>query len=94
MSNLTKMSWTSVYLTSLQLEVFYKVTGSEAATRSILHPVYDGSNGLKWKIFSERVNLENKDLNEVECPETIVKKCQEPMDLDLVINEIQNKQFL
>ena len=88
------MSWTSVYLTSLELEVFYKVTKAKQLQDRILHAVYDGPNGLKWKMFSERVNLENNDLNEVECPETIVKKCQEPMDLDLVMNEIQNKQFL
>jgi len=31
---------------------------------------------------------------EVQCPETIVRKGEELMDLDLVISEIQNKLFL
>ena len=37
------------------------------------------------KISVKRVNLENNNLNEVECPETIVRKDEEPMDLDLVV---------
>ena len=93
-NDLAKMPWTSLYLTSLELEGFVEVTEAKQLQDRILHAVYDGPNGLKWKKFSERVHSENNDLNEVQCPETVVRKYEEPMDLDLVINEIQNKLFL
>ena len=92
-NDLAKMAWTSLYLTSLELEGFGEVTETKRPEDQILHAVYDGPSGLKWKNFSERVNSD-KNLNEVQCPETIVRKGEEPMDLDLVINEIQNKLFL
>ena len=93
-SELAKTPWTSLYLTSLELEGCGEVIQAKQLQDRILHSVYYGPSGLKWKNISERVNSENNELSEVQWPETIVRKEEEPMDLDLVINEIQNKLFL
>ena len=59
---------------------------------------YHGPNGLKAndcsvfdgdEAFAETAS--SVDLTETECPETIVRKEEELMALDLVINGIQNK---
>jgi len=34
----------------------------------------------------------NTNINSVECPEVVVRK-EEPMDIEYVINELQNKLF-
>ena len=44
--------------------------------------------------ISVKVNSENNDLNDVQCPESIVGKGEEIMDLDFIIKESQNKLFL
>ena len=76
MSDLAKMPWTSLYLTSLEMDSFGEIAEAKQLQERILHSVYDGPNGLKWKNFSERVNSENNDFNEVQCPETIVRKAK------------------
>ena len=35
----------------------------------------------------------NVDPIEVQCPENVVRKEEKPMDLDLIINDIQNKFY-
>ena len=81
-SELPKFPWTSMYLTSLELE------DCEEDLRSrILYAIYHGPNGLKSKDSSVCEV-------EVQCPETVVRKEEQPMDLDFVINEIQNKIYI
>ena len=53
--------------------------------------LYYGPNGLKFKEYNNDAEM---DQLEVECPETIVRKEEEMMDLDIVINHIQNKHCL
>ena len=50
----------------------------------ILYALYYGPCGLIRKDFSYQQA-------EVECPERVARKEEELMDLDLVINDIQNK---
>ena len=80
-SELPKTPWTSIYLASLELDVFQQGDGLQSR---ILHALYYGPNGLKWKDFGDQQET-------VECPERVVRKEEEPMDLDLIINDIQNK---
>ena len=70
-TELAKMPWTSIYLTSLELGV---VQGDDLQSR-ILYALYYGPNGLKWKDFGDQQE-------ETECPEIVVRKKEEPMDLD------------
>ena len=49
--------------------------------------IHDGPNGLKSKDFSDQKA-------EIECPEQVVRKDEEPMEIDSVINDIQNKLCL
>ena len=84
-TELPKFPWTSMYLTSLELS-----QGEDLKSR-ILYTLYYGPNGLKFKDYNNDVEM---DQLEVECPETIVRKEEEPMDLDIVINHIQNKLCL
>ena len=81
-TELPKFPWTSIYLTSLELS-----PGQDLKTR-ILHALYYGPNGLKTKDDDFDVPM---DLLEVKCPEAIVRKEEEPMDPDIVVNAIQNK---
>ena len=46
-SDLAKMPWTSLYLTSLELEGFCEVAEAKQPQDRILHAVYDGPNGHK-----------------------------------------------
>ena len=80
-SDLPKMPWTSIYLASLEVDVFQQ--GDDLQSR-ILYALYYGLNGLKWKDFGDQQET-------IECPERVVRKDEEPMDLDLIINDIRNK---
>ena len=75
------MPWTSIYLASLELDVFQQ--GDDLQSR-ILYALYYRPNGLKWKDFSDQRET-------IECPERVVRKDEQPMDFDLIINDIQNK---
>ncbi|KAJ7382804.1 hypothetical protein OS493_032765 [Desmophyllum pertusum] len=88
-TELPKFPWTSIYLTSLELEGFSEIVQPKQLQDRILYAIYYGPNGIKWKDSSDRDNTEN--IEPVQCPETIVRKDEEPMELDFVINEIQNK---
>ena len=80
-SELPKMPWTSIYLASLELDVFQQ---GDDLQSPILYALYCGPNGLKWKDFGDQQET-------IECPERVVRKDEEPMDLDLIINDIQNR---
>ena len=93
LTELPKFPWTTIYLTSLELEH----CDNDIKNR-VLCALYYGPNGLKCndcnsfeddKSYDETAII--VDPIEVECPETIMRKKEEKMDLDLVINEIQNK---
>ena len=81
-TELPKLSWTSIYLTSLEL-----VDYGELEDR-ILYAIYHEPCGLKCKDPSA-VEIDSE--VEVQCPERVVRKDKQPMDLDLIINDIQNK---
>ena len=49
----------------------------------ILYAIYYGPNGLKWKDFGDQQET-------IEYPER-GRKDELPMDLDLIINDIQNE---
>ena len=90
------MPWTSLYLTSLELEHHV-----EDMKKRVLYALYHGPCGLKCKDFNEMEAREddnaekvtNVDPAEVQCPENIIRKEEKGMDLDYVINEIQNKFY-
>ena len=80
-TELPKLPWTSIYLTSLELEDY-----GELEDR-IRYAIYYGPYGLKCKDPSAmRIDSQV----EVQCTETVVRKEEQPMDLDLIINNIQN----
>ena len=79
-NELLKMPWTSIYLASLELDVFQ--LGDNLQSR-ILYAVYYSPNGLKWKDFRDQEET-------TERPERVVRKDKQPMDLNLIINDIQN----
>ena len=81
-TELPKLPWTNIYLTSLELEVY-----GELEDR-ILHGIYYGPCGLKCKGPS---TVEIDSQVELQCPERVVRKDEQPMDFDLIINDIQNK---
>ena len=77
-----KMPWTSIFLASLEVDGF----DGDIKSR-VLRAIHDGPNGLKSKDFSDQKA-------EIECPEQVVRKDEEPMEIDSVINDIQNKLCL
>ena len=81
-SELPKMPWTNVFLTSLEVDGF----DGDIKSR-VLCAIHDGPNGLKSKDFSDQQA-------DIECPEQVVRKDEEPMEIDSVINDIQNKLCL
>ena len=50
----------------------------------ILRTTHDGPNELKSKDFSDQQA-------EIECPEQVVRKDEQPMEIDSVINKIHTK---
>ena len=98
-AELPKLPWTSVYLTSLELDSVGEIIQPRQLQERILHALYYGPCGLKCKDFNEMEarkdhNVEgagNVDSTEVKCPENIMRKEEKLMDLDYVISEIQNK---
>ena len=71
--------WTSMFLSSLELDGF----DGDLQSR-ILRATHDGPNGLKSKDFSDQQA-------EIEYPEQVVKKDEQPMEIDSVINDIHTK---
>ena len=91
-----KLPWTSLYLTSLELEHY-----DEDMKERVLYALYYGPCGIKTNDFcsveihkdESAEEVMNVDLTEVQCPENVVRKEEKLMDLDYVINEIQNKFY-
>ena len=81
-TELPKLPWTSIYLTSLELEDYGDLEDR------ILYTIYYGPCGLKCKDLSA---MEVDSQVEVHCPETVVRKDEQPVDLDLIINDIQSR---
>ena len=75
------LSWTSIYLASLELDVVQQ--GDDLQSR-ILYALYYGPNGLKWKDFGDQQET-------IECPGRVARKDEQPMDLDLIIYDIQQR---
>ena len=91
LTELPKLPWTSLYLTSLELENY-----DEDMKERVLYALYYGPCGIKKNDFDEMEaradeNVMNVDPTEVQCPENVVRK--EEKRMDYVINEIQNKFY-
>ena len=96
LTELPKLPWTSLYLTSLELE-----NHDEDMKERVLYALYYGPCGLKTNDFS-RVEIHkddntdevmNVDQIEVQCPENVVRKEKKLVDLDYVISEVQSKFY-
>ena len=77
MSELPKFPWTSVYLTSLlplELEGVSETAQPKQLQDRILYAVYYGP-----KVSVTGTIPENKEPEEVQCPETIARKEEQPM---------------
>ena len=96
-AELPKFPWTSMYLTSLEFEDFGEKVQAEQLQDRILYAVYYGPNGLKTNDFNgmevrkDRNTDEVMNVDPIECPENVARKEEKLMDLDLIINDIQNK---
>jgi len=96
LTQLPKLPWTTIFLTSLELEHY-----DQEMKERVLHALYYGPCGLKTNDFSsveihKDDNAEefiNVDPTEVKCPENIIRKKEKPLDLDYVSNEIQSKFY-
>ena len=92
LTELPKLPWTNLYLTSLELEDIKE---------RVLYALYYDPCGLKTNDFSSAEihkgdNTEEVmkvDSTEVQCPENVVRKEEKLMDLDNVISEMQNKFY-
>ena len=91
------MPWTSLYLTSLELEGFGEIVAIAFCIPFIaVQMVFSKTNDFSRMEVREHHNADEVTNNhpiEVQCPENVVRKEEELMDLDLVINEIQNKFY-
>ena len=96
LTELRKFPWSSTYLTSLELEHC-----CDQNVKNHSFALYYGPNGLRGndcivfdgdEAFDETAS--RVDPTGTECPETILRKNQELMDVDLVINVIHNKPCL
>ena len=78
-TELPKLPWTNIYLTSILLyTLYYGPCGLKC--RDV-------------KATEAREEVKNIDPIEIKCPENVVRK-EELMDLDYVVNEIQNKFYV
>ena len=78
-----------MYLTSLEIEGSGGSIQAKSLQDLILHALYYGPSGFRWKLFSDRDITEN--ITPIDCPETVIRKEEESMELDSVIDEIQTK---
>ena len=90
---LPKLPWTSLDLTSLELENY-----DEDMKERVLYALNYGPCGLKNEYFGnpQDYNTEevmNVDPIEVQCPGNVVRKKEKLTDLDYVINKIQDKFY-
>ena len=86
-----------MYLTSLEFEDFGEKVQAEQLQDRILYAVYYGPNGPKTndvngvEVHKDRYTDEVMNVDPIECPENVARKEEKLMDLDLIINDIQNK---
>ena len=64
------MTWTSIFLTSLEVDGF----DGDIKSR-VLRSIHDGPNGLKSKDFRD-------EQAEIECPKEVVRKDDKPMEIE------------
>ena len=88
---LLKLPWTSVYLTSLELDSFGELVQSKQLQKRILHALYYGPCGEESNAVETCDEDMKVDLMAGKCPENVVRKEEELMELDYVINEIKTK---
>ena len=93
LTELPKLPWTSLYLTSLELENY-----DEDMKERVLYALNYGPRGLKTsslEIHKDENTEEvmNVDPIEVQCPGNVFRKKEKLTDLDYVINEIQSKFY-
>ena len=93
LTELPKLPWTSVFLTSLELENY-----DEDMKERVLYALDNGPCRLKTSSVEihkddNTQKVMNVDPIEVQCPENVVRKEEKGMDLDYVINEIQTKLY-
>ena len=91
LTELPKCPWTSLYLTSVELENY-----DEDMKERVLCALYNGPCGLKMNDFNEmeareddNTEVMNVDPTELQSPENVVRKEEKLIDLDNVISEIQ-----
>ena len=82
LNELPKFPWTSMYLMSLEFEDCGEIVQAKQLQDRILYAIYYGPSGLKWKDCS---GMEMDSQFKAQCPETIVRKQEEPMNIDFVI---------
>ena len=90
LTELPKLPWTSLYVTSLELENY-----NEDMKERVLYALNYGPCGLKTSSLEihkddNTEEVMNVDPIEVQCPGNVVRK-KKLTDLDYVINDIQNK---
>ena len=78
---LPKLSWTSLFLSSLELEHH-----EQDMEEPVLYALYYGHCAF---ITNDFTNTKDP----IEAPENIIRKDEKQVDLDYVINEIQNKFY-
>ena len=96
---LHKFPWTNLYLTSLQVENFRERIQTKKMEDCILYAINYDPNGLKPNNFSgmgvsEDHNAEkvmNVDQRGVQCPDCVIRKDEQPVNIDFTISEIQNQ---
>ena len=93
LTELPKLPWTSVYVTSLELENY-----DEDMKERVLYALNYGPCGLKTSSLEihkddNTEEVMNVDPIEVQCPGNVVRKKEKLTDPDYVINEIQNKFY-
>ena len=93
LTELPKLPWTSLYLTSLELENY-----DEDMKERVLYALNYGPCGLKTSSLEihkddNTEEVMNVDPIEVQCPGNVVRKKEKLTDLDYVINKIQDKFY-
>ena len=94
LTELPKLPWTSLYLTSLELENY-----DEDMKERVLYALNYGPCGLKTssleihKDYNTEEVMNVVDPIEVQCTGNVVRKKEKLTDLNYVINEIQSKFY-
>jgi len=84
---LHKFPWTNLYLTSLELEKFGERAQTKQLEDCILCAINYGTNGLKPHNFSDMEVYEDDNAEKV-MNDSVVRKDEEPVNIDFTISEI------